>query len=126
MSIASLCDHRAIVYRATELRDELQDAVASWSPLPPPAGKNCRPNQAWSGSLEDRGPGQQQAATRTWYLVPSFDVRERDVLSIVDGPEAPLLVRVLSVNRPTAPMDIHHLEVEVEVWNGSVTAPVSS
>lgn len=127
MSFASLMDHRAIVYRATETRDELQDVIQSWGALTAPGGKNCRPNQVWSGNQQDYGPGEQQGATQQWYLLPGFEVAERDVLSVVSGPKAPVLLRVLSVSPCTAPIALHHYEVIVEVWKGSLTEePVTS
>lgn len=123
MGIGHLCDHQLTVYRATETRDELQDAVLVWSALPAPAGLNARPDQNWSGVLGDRGPGQQQTAQRLWFLVAEFDVAERDVLKVESGPESPKLLRVLSVTRVTAPLEVHHLEVNVEVWVGELTEP---
>lgn len=114
-------DHRGVVYRVTETRDELKDVVEVWAALPAPAGLNCRPNQNWSGNLQDNGPGEQQGALRQWFLMPAFDVRERDVLRIEEGPESVKLLRVLSKTSPTAPIDVHHHEVNVEVWHGSLT-----
>jgi len=121
MSVASLCDHRGIVNRATLTPDALGDNVETWAALPAPAGLNCRPNQAWSGNLQDHGPGEQPGAMRQWFLVAGFDVQERDVISVEEGPEAPVLLRVQSVTRPTASKAVHHIEVNVEVWKGSLT-----
>lgn len=128
MGIQHLCDHRAVVYRSTPVRDELGGTVDVWAALTAPDGLNCRPNQNWSGTQQDHGPGLQQGSARQWFLVAEFDVRELDVLSIESGPEAPKLLRVLSVAKPTAPLELHHIEVNVEVWNGSLTddATVSS
>lgn len=121
MSFDGLCDHRAVVYRSTKGVDDLQDVTDDWQPLAAPAGNNCRPNQAWGGSQQDRGPGEQQGSTRMWGLVAGFDVRENDILRLVAGPEAPKLLRVLSVDRPTGRTGVvHHLEVNAEVWYGSV------
>ena len=119
--ITHLCDHRAVVYRDTPTRDELGDTVPVWGALEAPTGMNCRPNQNWSGALQDHGPGEQQGASRQWFLVAEFDVAEGDVLSVEDGPESPKLLRVLSVAKPTAPLAVHHIEVNVEVWHGSLT-----
>lgn len=121
MSIATLFDHRVVVYRAGTARDELQDVVETWEPLTAPVGKNARPNQGWSGALQDHGPGQQQGAMRQWFLQKAFDVAERDVLAVEEGPEAGLRLKVESVTRPTAPLLVHHLEVNVTVWPGSLT-----
>jgi len=121
MSIAHLCDHRAELYRATSTVDDLGDRVESWEKACTPHGLNCRPNQAWSGSLQDHGPGEQQRALRVWYLKEGFDVQERDVLKVVYGPEAPRLLRVESVSKPTALRAAHHIEVNVEIYHGSLT-----
>lgn len=131
MSIAALCDHRAVVYRPRpesdpSTRDELGDVLAVFDPLTAPAGLNCRPNQNWSGNLQDNGPGEQQGAMRQWFLVAGFDVAERDVLSIESGPESPVLLKVESVTRPTAPLTLHHYEVNVSVYQGSVTEAATS
>lgn len=115
MGIQALCDHHGVVYRPVETRDELQDTVLVYTALAAPTGLNCRPNQNWSGALQDHGPGEQQGAMRQWFLVAEFDVAERDVLLLTEGPEAGLQVRVESVTKPTNPFGIHHLEV-----NGTV------
>jgi hypothetical protein len=126
VSIAHLCDHRAdMVFRPPigedVTQDELQNVVEVWQPLATPAGLNCRPNQAWSGHLQDHGPGEQQGAQRQWFLVPGFNVQARDVVRIASGQEAPVLLRVLSVTQPTAPLALHHIEINVEVYSGDVT-----
>lgn len=120
VSIEALFNHRAIVYRGTETRDELQDVVTTWAALTAPNGLNCRPNQDWSGSLQDHGPGEQQGAMRQWFLHKDFDVRQRDVVSVVSGPESPVTLKVESVTPCTDPLEVHHYEVNVSVWHGSL------
>jgi hypothetical protein len=119
--IRHLCDHRGILYRATVTRDALGDTIETWVQQTTPAGKNCRPNQAWSGDQQDHGPGEQQGAKRQWFLRAGFAPKDRDVLSVVTGPEAETLLRILSVTSPTDPKRVHHIEVNVEVWQGSLT-----
>jgi hypothetical protein len=115
VSVDSLCDHRAVVYRATTAQGRAGDIIESWAPLDAPAGLNARANLVWlAGHLENPGPGEVQAKRRQWFLLPSFDVRERDILRIVSGPEAPSVLRVLAVNRTTAGPVFHHFEVEVD------------
>ena len=120
MGIAHLCDHRAVVYRAEEVRDQFNDVIQVWGALTAPDGLNCRPNQAWAGDLQDPGAGELQGAKRQWFLVEGFDVEERDVLRILSGPEAPDQLRVVSVTRPTNPAVVHHLEVNVEPFTGAL------
>lgn len=125
MSIHRLFNHRAIVHRATTTRDEFGDTVQTWAAVAngTPSGRNCRPNQNWSGALQDHGPGEQQGAKRQWFLDRAFDVEEGDVLSVETGPEAPALLHVESVTKPTrAGTRVHHIEVNVEVWTGTLGA----
>jgi hypothetical protein len=120
--IGHLCDHHADLYRESVTRDALGDTVIVWTLQDSPEGENCRPNQNWSGTLQDHGPGEQQDARRQWFLLGgTWDPRERDVLQIVSGQEAGALLRIGSVTRTTAPRGLHHYEVNVEVWTGSLT-----
>ena len=118
--IQHLCDHRAVVYRTTPDHNELGDNVDVWTALAAPAGLNARATLNESGNLEDRGPGEIQATMQRWFLVVGFDVAERDVLSVVSGPRAPVLLRVEKVIPGTHPLEVHHIEVDVTVWSGSV------
>jgi len=120
--IGHLCNHQAVLYRATVTRDALGDAVETWVAQPSPEGMNCRPHQAWSGTLQDHGPGEQQGARRQWFLVPEeWAPQERDVLRVTCGPEAPVLLRIESVVPTTDRVRPHHIEVNVEVWHGVVS-----
>lgn len=122
MGITHLVDHRLLCWRPADppLKDEFGDVVDAFDPVPVPDGLNARPNQLWSGNLQDHGPGEQQGAMRQWFLVLGFDAQERDVLEVESGPEAGKLLRVESVTKPTNPFAVHHLEVNVTVWHGSV------
>jgi hypothetical protein len=125
VSVNDFHDHHAVVYVATETRDELQDVVRSWDPLPAPSGLNCHLDRNWSGNQEMPGPGEQQGSFQKWVLHKGFTVRERDVLSIESGPRAPILLKVHSVTACTMPIVVNHYEVTVEVWYGSLVEPVT-
>ena len=117
MSIRRLFNHRAVVYRATVTRDEYGGTVETWVAQTAPDGLNARPDQNWSGAQQDHGPGEQQGATRRWFLSNGFDVAERDVVYVVSGPEAGTYLRVESVTQPTrVGATVHHVEVNVEAW----------
>lgn len=121
MSIASRADHRVLVWRNLPAQNELGDNDDDWQPIAVPAGLNAHADLAWSGLMQDRGPGEQQAAYRRWFLVLGFDVRERDVLEVVEGQEAGKLLKVHSVMKGTNYLGLlRHYEVNVEVWSGSV------
>jgi hypothetical protein len=125
-TIERLYQHNAVVYRATTTRDDFGGTVQAWVAQDAPTGSNgynARPDQNWSGAQQDHGPGEQQGAKRRWFLHRGFDVAERDVLSVEEGPEAPVLLYVESVTKPTriGPA-VHHHEVNVEIWNGDLEA----
>ena len=123
MSIATLFDHAVRVYRATTAEDALGDPVETWAAQgTAPTFNNARPDQTWSGVLQDRGPGEEQTSQRRWFLATGLTVAERDVLNVTAGPESGVQLRVLSVTKPTAPLSVHHIEVNVEVFEGDVAA----
>lgn len=127
MSIERLFNHRAVVYGSTVTRDEFGGTIETWVALPAPTGPkgfNCAPHQSWAGAQQDHGPGEQQGATRVWFLHKGFDVKERDVVSVEEGPESPLYLRVESVTLPASlarpGQPVNHQEINVEVWQGSI------
>lgn len=127
-SLTHLWDHRVVLYRVQTVKDAFGDTIEGWVAQTSPSGKNARPDQTWMGDQIERGPGEQQAGRRPWLLDKAFsDVRERDVLSVTDGPEAGSKVRILSVTRPTHPRlhQVHHFEVNTEIFQGELTPPAS-
>ena len=120
--ISRLWNHVVRVYREPDpesARDEYGHVeLAPLAVGSAPTLSNARPNQNWSGNLQDRGPGEQQNALRQWFVDKAVDVRERDVLAVTAGPEAGINLRVLSVSKPANRVAHHHTEVNVEVWEG--------
>jgi hypothetical protein len=126
MSIRRLFNHIVRVYREPDPLTA-RDSFGSVPLAPEPVGSaptlpNARPDQNWGGSLDDFGAGEQQGSIRRWFLSYALDVRERDVLSVIAGPESPKLLRVLSVAPMSNRTSVHHLEANVEVWKGEVAA----
>jgi hypothetical protein len=125
MSFRSLLNHTVRVYREPVPAADSRDAYGSVPlvPLPigaAPASHNARPAQNWRGTQIDLGPGEQQAALNMWLLLPDVDARERDVLSVIEGPNVGLNLRILSVEKASDSTRVHHLEVNVEVWEGEL------
>lgn len=119
MSIRRLWNHRVAAYRATSSRDAFGGTVETWGATDAPERLNARPDQDWSGDLQDHGPGEQQGAKRRWFLDPAIDVAERDVLDVMSGPEVGTQLRVESVTRLTrVGQAVHHIEVNVSAWTG--------
>jgi hypothetical protein len=119
--VAHLANHRVLLYRESSVRDQFGDTVIAWVAQTVPDGLNAFADLGWSGVLQDSGPGEQQANKRRWFL--TFNAEERDVLEVVSGVEAPMLLRIVSVMRAARPTKAtaHHVEVNVEVWHGAVT-----
>ena len=122
MTITALFTHIVWVYREPDA-EASRDSYGGVDLLPlpvgsPPSVNNARPDDGWAGGLDDFGPGEQQGAVRRWFLDKNLDVRERDVLYVIAGENAPMYVRVVSVNRTTAFSTLHHLEANCEVWPG--------
>jgi hypothetical protein len=116
-----LLNSRVVWYRETTARDQFGDVVVGWQEQSTPDGLNARPDQAWAGVLQDSGPGEQQTNKRRWFLDKRFEgVAERDVLAVVSGPDAPVLLRVEGVTPQWDSVHLHHIEVNVEVWQGSL------
>jgi hypothetical protein len=115
-------NHRATLHRPVEV-NTTGDPSMSWTTPSVPAGLNARPDQSWTGLLAGSPLGEQQAATRIWFLDADFDdIAERDVLNVIDGPESPSLWRIHSVTKPTrASQVVHHVEVSTRHYEGSVS-----
>lgn len=122
MSIERLFNHKVRVYRKPELLASRQ-ALGSTSKVPvavtsAPTRFNARPDQDWTGVQQDKGPGELQATKRRWFLDKGLDVRDRDILSVIEGPEAGVNLEVESTVPTTNPRRVHHIEVNVDVWKG--------
>ena len=120
--INRLWNHRLVLYRNVPTTGQFNEPVANWTTPTVPAGMNCTPNQNWAGTLQDYGPGLQQNSKRVWYLHKDIEPQETDVLHIIEGPEAPLYLRVesavLLASLSRAGQPTSHIEVNVEVWPG--------
>lgn len=124
MSFDSMLNHRAVLYRPTAGGvDANGDPTAGFSQPTTPSGTNARPDQSWSGLLVNTPLGEQQANTKIWHLHRGFtDIHERDILDIVEGPEAPARYRVLSRSFVTNGVGVvHHVEVATHVYTGAIS-----
>lgn len=118
MSIAGLMDHRAEVWRPTEKRGFAAEVVQTLEPIElPKSGRNCAVVPAPVGTMDvqDLGPGEAPRGRTQLYMAKALDVQERDVIRLVDGPEAPSRWRAVAVAKPRG----HHYEVVVEPWVGT-------
>lgn len=125
MSIDQYWDHRVLIHRENPDQDDYGDTIPNWTAVPVPAGLNATAHRVWSGNMQDQGPGEIQGTMRQWYLDAGFDVRERDVLQVVQGPypENGKLYRVESVSPATGPLVVHHYEVMATVARFTLLQP---
>lgn len=61
------------------------------------------------------GAGLAPVGNLRWYGRPDIDVRKRDVVLIIDGPEAG---KTFEVNAPPVRPKGHHTQVDCIEWNG--------
>jgi hypothetical protein len=102
------------VYRRSESRDVYGDVLAGYA---------ARTERAWvdirrdTGALVDYGAGEEQrgpAKGRAHYLA---DIAERDVLQVVDGPDAGTKWLVAAVFHPSG----RDKDLALEQFTGSLT-----
>lgn len=122
MSIARLFDHQVRVYRMTRTRDATGDPVPTWAAQgSAPTVNNARADEALMGAQQNRGAGDEMVTRRRWFLDAGLTVLENDVLSVTAGQETGAKLRVHSVVRANKPLVLHHIEVNVDPWEGSLT-----
>ena len=79
-------------------------------------GEPCKVNRDTSPTA-DAGPGLSPIGRRRLYLPPELDVRERDVVELVTGPDAPQTWEVDEL--PARPRG-HHLQADCILWRGTL------
>lgn len=67
------------------------------------------------GAQADIGPSMQTVGTRRLYMLPGVDIRPRDVLELLSGPDAP---GTWEVDKPLTEPRGHHAQVDCILWNG--------
>lgn len=114
MSIASMFDHTAQIYKFAET--VTGDHRAKVSGYTAGAVEQCAlSNGGFDAS--DRGNGTRRDGTTVVYLSAGVDVARNDVLDVTDGPNAPIKLKVLAPSRPRG----HHTECMCEPFAGSLT-----
>lgn len=113
MSIESLFDHGCTVYRFSEATRGTTRAKANTYT----AGdkEDCAMSPAGFG-VRDRGAGSDRTGLVTVYMRAAAVVARNDVLDVTVGPNAPVRLRVITVERPRG----HHAEVRAEPFTGEI------
>jgi hypothetical protein len=117
MSIASLFDHRVQTHRADSVRGRLGSVMESWPAVQAaPAANNVK----WTPDDHDLKPmgfGDEATLTGTLSVPPTFDIRHRDLVNVLSGPDAPMVLRVVSVTNPRG----HHVKAKCDLYTQPVT-----
>lgn len=130
MTISRLWNHTVHVHRRLPA-DEARGLLGSTDKTAYPVGDeptefNARPDQSWGGTLQDYGAGEQQGAMRRWFVDKDLEVLERDVLLVTAGDEAGARLSVESVMKAADRTTLHHIEVNVKVWQGILAGDLES
>lgn len=117
MSIEHLFDHRAEVWYPSETRGPGGSVLQQRLPVEQvdESALNCAlvPVRL---DVENIGPGETTRRRVEFYFAVATDILERDVIRLVEGPQAPSDWFVLSVAKVRG----HHLEIGAEPWVGEI------
>jgi hypothetical protein len=113
MSFASLLDYTVRIWRATPTPGVLGTSTQELSPVGIVPATCKRP----VAPIGDVGPGLAPIGERTWYCEADVDVRERDVLEPVTGPD---LAHRFEVDGPPTRPRSHHTELRTRHWLGKL------
>jgi hypothetical protein len=67
--------------------------------------------------MSDQGVGMVPTGRRRLYMRPDADVLERDVVQVIDGPDAG---ESWEVDQPPSRPRGHHTQVDAIAWNGQL------
>jgi len=116
MSFLGLLDRTMVIHRPLDSSGELRTRATSYVPQGGPVPFTARRPV---GLLTDVGPGLADVGDRTVYCEADVDVRERDVLEQMTGPDD---LALLEVTGPVARPRGHHCELRCRFFLGDLTA----
>ena len=113
--IGHLLDHTARVWTLNEQLDDYRVSTRSYSVL---EGNDNLPftatrKQTVIGKVD---PGVGPIGERRGYFDIGPEVKERDVIEVFEGPDAPAYFQVESVARPRG----HHIEMRLSEYKGKI------
>lgn len=123
-----MMNHRARVWRRVQGVAAMREVVNGWEIATEAPTWNNLWTSPQSQRLTDNGPGEAPGAVEgiRWHMRKEADVRERDVVELVDGPEAPSYWLVQSASSPSRPNEgRHHWRITVEPYHGETPEEAS-
>jgi hypothetical protein len=112
--MAHLFDHIVRVWRQSTTLGELREEQRALVPRELATAPNAAVRRPRS-PLSNPGPGLAPVGERIVYMAADADVQSRDVLELVEGPDAPGL---LEVDEPPTHPRGHHTEIRCRIFNG--------
>lgn len=111
--IARLFDHTATVWRPVPSLGTYRERVETLTDV---GTLDCAVNRP-TARLGEAGPGLVNSGERMVYLSADADIAGRDVLELLTGPEAGMLLEV-----DEAPTNVrgHHIEARARLWAGTL------
>lgn len=113
--VLRLGDTTVRIWRPVTVQDRFGTERSEYVPVGTALAKVNRA----TAPLADVGPGLSAQGRRRLYFQPEVDVRIRDVLELIAGPDAPQ--RLEADEPPTRPRD-HHCQVDCLLWRGELPA----
>jgi hypothetical protein len=117
-------DATLTIYRATVVQDALATEQRVYSVFA--AGVGTRVNRSRT-PIAPAPAGLAPTGIIRMYLRPDVDVRHRDIILVMTGPDSDLLApRMWEVNELPVRPGGHHTQIDCIEWHGTLTeAPVS-
>jgi hypothetical protein len=113
MSIGHLCDHTARVWTLAEESGAMLSRTRQYEVQEGNDGIPCTMKRK-NTVLGTLPPGVAPVGDRMWYSDLGPLIKERDVIEIFEGPNAPARLEVQSVDTPRG----HHIEVRGSEFRG--------
>jgi hypothetical protein len=119
MSFTGLFDHRVQSHRTPQppTRGPLGSVIETW---PAVQGAPLANNAKWTPDdhdIEPMGSGDQPTLTGTLSVLPDFDIARRDLVNVLSGPDAPMVLLVVSITTPRG----HHIKAKCDIYTQPVT-----
>ncbi len=110
-------DHEVAIWRPTVTYGDLKEEIRTFVQiLAAPGTPNAIVNRPKAPTL-DTGPGLTPVGTRRLYMAPATEVLVRDLIELVEGPDAGM---ILEVDEPPTRPRGHHVQLDCRLFNGKL------
>jgi len=121
MALVDFFDTSIRIWRPETTNGRLGEEIRSYDVILEPAIPNAAVNRP-TAPLGDAGPGLAPIGERRVYMAPDTDVQPRDVLELLEGPDAP---QFLEVDEPPTRPGGDHVQLRCRLWQGNPETEMS-